>query len=510
MKGYAESVTERSICLTAKNITKIYPGTIALRGVDYNVYKGKVNALIGANGAGKSTLMKILAGIEKPTSGEIFLNGNKVELHSPDDAFKHGIGIVHQELNLFPNMTVLQNLFIGNEQTKKKFILDNKFHYSMAKNILSMLEHSIDPNTKVGDLKVGEQQIIEIAKVIGRHNIQILILDEPTSALSTTEVKVLFKVIRELCSKGVSIIYISHRLEEIMEIADYITVLRDGLKVAEAKKDDVDINWIIQQMIGRSSFDINYKGKDISKDVLLNVEKLSLRKPNGEYIFKELSFKLYRGEVLGIFGLLGAGKSELAEAIMGIHENYVDGNIYFKNKKIKIDDISGQIRKGIMLVPEDRQREGLVPILSVEKNVVLASLYKYLLGPSISKKKVSAQVQKMINETRIKVSDPKLPVMTLSGGNQQKVVIAKALSTEPKVLILDEPLRGIDVGAKMEIYKIVRECAEKGIGIIFISSDIKELLPVCDRILVMSKGRFTGEFSGEEMNEELIVAASYR
>jgi len=505
----SSSGLDKDICLEAREITKVFPGTVALKNVNFNVYKGKVNALIGANGAGKSTLMKILGGIERPTSGKIYLNGKLIELHDVKDAFKNGIGIIHQELNLFPNMTILQNIFVGNEYKTKKWLLDNKSHYNLSRNLLNMLEHPIDPLTKVSELKVGEQQIVEIAKVIGRHNIQVLIMDEPTSALSATEVEVLFKVIKELCSKGVSIIYISHRLEEIMKIADYVTVLRDGTNVAEAKKDDIDINWIIQKMIGQSSVGMNYQNKEHEEDEILRIEKLSLRKPEGGYIFENISLKLFKGEVLGIYGLMGAGKTELLESVMGLH-NDVTGKIYLEKKHINIGEIANQIKKGIMIVPEDRQREGLVPIMSVEKNIVIASLNKYTIGPHIIKKKVDENVNKVIRDTMIKVHNPKVAVMTLSGGNQQKVVIAKALVINPKVLLLDEPLRGIDIGAKMEIYKIIKDCSEKGMGIIFVSSDVKELLPICNRIIVLSKGKITGEFSGEEIDEEKIVAASFK
>jgi ABC-type sugar transport system ATPase subunit len=496
----------QDICLAVKGIKKIYPGTIALDNVDFNVYRGKVNALVGENGAGKSTLMKIIAGVEQPNTGSIYLNGEEVKFLNSREAAASGIGIIHQELNLFENLTVAQNLFMAKENLKHGFVLDREAHFEKAKDILKCLKQKIDPDAKVGNLRAGQQQIVEIAKTVLQQNLHVLIMDEPTSSLSSSEVEVLFGIINDLKKEGISIIYISHRLEEVMRIGDYITVLRDGRKIDEAKVKDIDTSWIIKKMLGHEMLQIEM-GHQVQDEKVLRVDSISLPRPEGGYAVDHVSFSLRKGEVLGIYGLLGAGRTELLETLMGLHPE-VDNYIYVEGKKHRINSVSEQIKNGLALIPENRQSDGLVPILSTKKNITLSSLEKYTRGCYLVNDYLDKAVDEMVAELGIKVADPELLVDSLSGGNQQKVVIGKAVLTIPRVLLLDEPTRGIDVGAKEDVYRIVDQLADQGIGIIFVTSELKEILAVADRVIVMSKGKVTGEFQGEEITKEALVAAS--
>lgn len=495
------------ICLTAKKITKIYPGTVALRQVDFNVYKGKVTALIGENGAGKSTLMKIIAGIEEPNEGSIHLNGEEVYLSNPRDAAAKGIGIIHQDLNLFPNLNVAQNIFMAHENVKYGFVLDHKAHFKETQKIMERLEQHIEPGVLVGDLRVGQQQIVEIAKNMARRNLQVLIMDEPTSSLSAPEVEILFKLIKELKEDGVSIVYISHRLEEIMTIADYVTILRDGNKVAEAKVDSIDISWIIKNMVGRETLKLEKKHQVRKGQELLRVEELTLPRPGGGFLLDRISFTLQHGEILGIYGLLGAGRTELIETLMGLHPE-ATGYIYINGKKHTIGSVWEQIRLGLAQIPEDRQRDGLVQILSVENNITLASLENYTRGFHLVNRMIDESVDKTIKDLEIKVADSKLSVSSLSGGNQQKVVIGKGLLTMPSILLLDEPTRGIDIGAKTDVFRTMDRLASQGMGIIVVASELKEIMAISDRVIVMSNGKLISEYSGGEITEEALVAAS--
>jgi erythritol transport system ATP-binding protein len=501
------SIPEDEICLTAQNITKIYPGTIALNKVDFNIYRGKVNALIGENGAGKSTLMKILAGVEQPSEGTIYLNGKEISLCNTRDAAAKGIGIIHQELNLFPNLNVAQNIFIAHEKVKCGFHLDQKKHIGAARQLMERLEQHIEPDAMVGDLRVGQQQIVEIAKTMALQNLQVLIMDEPTSSLSGPEVEVLFKIIKELKEQGVSIVYISHRLEEIKRIGDYITILRDGHKVVETKVAGIDVPWIVKNMVGRETIKIDITHQVRKDKELLKVESITLPRASGGYTLDHVSFKLRPGEILGIYGLLGAGRTELIETLMGLHPE-AKGNVYIEGQKCKLDAVCQQIKLGFAQIPEDRQREGLIQVLSIEQNLTLSSLKNYAKGFHISNRLLEESVTEMIGELEIKVANQKLSINSLSGGNQQKVVIGKGLLTKPKVLLLDEPTRGIDVGAKTDVFQIMDHLAAQGLGIIFVASELKEIMALCDRILVMSNGIVTGEFEGTDITEEALVAAS--
>jgi erythritol transport system ATP-binding protein len=495
------------VIMRAEKVTKVFGGTVALNEVDFNVYRGKVNVLIGENGAGKSTLMKILAGVEQPTAGKLLLEGNEVSFRSSRDAAAHGIGMIFQELNLFPNLSVTENIFTAREITTPARLIDQKAQERIARDLLARLEHPMDPDTPVGDLPLGLQQIVEIAKALAR-NARILIMDEPTSALSQSEVAVLFKVIRDLKEHGVSIIYISHKLEELMQIGDYVTVLRDGRLVAEAPMGEVNLPWIINKMVGRDTKALfRTKSHEVQQDVL-KVEGLTLAKPGGKgLLLDNVSFSVRAGEMVGIYGLMGAGRTELLESLIGVRPE-AHGSIKLNGKELMGKRISERIRQGMVLVPEDRQRAGLVQTLSVGSNMTLASLRNFTRAFFLSEMKERVSVKRVIGELSIKVFSPNQLITALSGGNQQKVVVGKALLTEPRVLLLDEPTRGIDVGAKADMFGIMTDLATRGLGVLFVSSELMEVLAMADRILVMSKGKVTGEFTREEATEEALVTAS--
>ncbi len=504
------------VCLRAEHITKIYPGTVALDDVSFSVYKGKVNVLVGENGAGKSTLMKVIAGIVQNDKGRLLLNNDdgtteELSISNTNDAKAKGIGIINQELSLFPNLNVYQNIYMTKEIKKKDGTLDDEAHKKGAKEILKKLRHPIDVDTLVGNLRVGQQQIIEIAKNLLIKNLKILIMDEPTSSLSKQEVDVLFSVMRELTAAGISIVYISHRLEEIMEIGDHIEVLRDGKYVGEAAIKDIDINWIIRAMVGS---DASYKKWDRGidwkdKDTVLEVKNFNLPKKGGGYLLKDVSFELKKSEILGIYGLMGAGRSELFECIMGLRNEYT-GELFLNGEAIDVKNINSQIKNGFALVPEDRQSMGLVQCLDILKNFTLSSLSSYTKFGVIDKKKESDACDSQIGDMNVKVAKKDLPILSLSGGNQQKVVVGKCLLTHPEILLLDEPTRGIDIGAKNEMIEIIRQNAARGLSLIVISSELNEIMAISDRIIVLSKGIKTAELKGSEITEENLVLASYK
>ncbi len=499
------------IYLHAEKIDKIYPGTKALDQVSFDIKRGKVNVLIGENGAGKSTLMRIIAGIEKPSSGKLYLQGKEVSFNSTVDARAHGIAIIHQELCLFPNMTVFQNLFMAAERTKGG-MLDDAEHRKLAKQVLGRLNFPIDPDTKVGDLRVGQQQMIEIARNLLIPNLKILIMDEPTSSLSDQEVDVLFHIMRELTAIGISIVYISHRLEELMRIGDFVTIFRDGKLVAEAAVKDIDVPWIVKQMVGEGK---SYPKRAIpvdwsTREKVLEVKDLTLPKSGGGYLLNKVSFSLHRGEVLGIYGLLGAGRTEIFECIMGMRPQHT-GDILLNGKKIEIKSLSEQIENGFAWLPEDRQRDGLVQTMNIDQNIALSNINKYA-GASglIQASKESAATDRMIKDVHIKVADKNLPILSLSGGNQQKVVFAKGALTDPQIMLLDEPSRGIDIGAKTEIFNLIYQYAEKGVSLLVVSSELEEIIAIADRIIVLSNGIKTAELTGDDINQNNLVKASYQ
>ncbi len=397
------------------------------------------------------------------------------------------------------------NRFLAREKTQNGLIT-YKSQKKLAGELIKRLEQKIDPDELLGSLRLGEQQIVEIAKALAQ-DVRILIMDEPTSALSAAEVDVLFRVIRELKTHGVAIIYISHKLEELLQIGDFITILRDGKKVAEAEAKNVSVPWLIEKMVGRNPAALFTRKERQLGDVLLKVDNMTLPRSGGGYLLDHVSFELREGEILGFYGLMGAGRSDLVDCLAGARPQ-ATGKIYLDGKPVSVNTISERIKAGFVLVPEDRQRDGLVQTLSVMDNMLLASLKRYLRGIFLTVKQEKAATNQQIKELCIRVANPRQPITALSGGNQQKVVVAKGLLTHPKVLLLDEPTRGIDVGAKSEIFEIMNRLAGKKYGVIFVSSELKEVLAMSDRILVMSKGAITGEFTHQEATEEKLVVAS--
>ncbi|QGG16174.1 ATP-binding cassette domain-containing protein [Citrobacter braakii] len=486
----------------------LFPGTIALDSVDYQVWRGKVNVIIGENGAGKSTLMKILAGVQQPSSGEMLLNGNPVRFASTRDAAAHGIGMVHQELNLFENLSVAENIFLGREIQKGMAPINEAEQEKRTAELLTRLDQPISPRDLVGNLKVGQQQLVEIAKALAE-DADILILDEPTSALSKTEVEILFRVIRELTRQGVSIIYISHRLEELMAIGDVITILRDGKFQAEAKVSDIDVPWIVREMLGSDPVS-NFlePGRTFGAPVL-EAEHITCVNTAGSAVVNDVTFNVHAGEIVGIYGLMGAGRTELFECLLGTERNYL-GKLWLDSKPVPQRlTTADRIRMGMSLVPEDRKRTGIFPISSVATNLTIASLWRRLQrGFAIARKDEEAVVASTIGNLSIKVSSPEVEIQALSGGNQQKVVIGRSLLTNPKILFLDEPTRGIDVGAKADVFRMMVQLSQQGIAVVFSTSDLKEIMAVSDRILVMSGGKLTADIARDRAEESALVTAS--
>lgn len=491
--------------IQVKNTSKRYPGTVALDSVNYEVYPGSVNVLIGENGAGKSTLMKLLAGAERPTEGEILVKGKSVSFHGVRDAEKAGIGIIFQELNLFPDMSIVENLFIGNE-IRNIGKIDTRAQYSKAKQLLERVGLEVDPSMRVGDLYVGQQQLVEIAKMLSRQ-VEVLIMDEPTSALSQKEVEVLFGIIDALRQDGVAVIYISHRLEEIMRIGDHITVLRNGRIVGVDLVKNIDIPWIVRQMVGGDHKIFDYRPRQVGEPTL-TVNNLSLKRVNGTMALDNVNFSVGRGEVIGIYGLMGAGRTELLEVLLGLHRSAV-GKIEFDGKPLAKGKPANRIKAGIALVPEDRQKSGMVQTLSVRDNMTLSSIgrccSRFFGFRMIRGQREKEQSQRIVSALGIKVSHDSDMITTLSGGNMQKVIIGKALLTEPRVLLFDEPTRGVDVGAKADIYRAMNDIAEQGVSIVYTTSELDEALAVADRILVMASGRITVDLPRDEVDRDFIT-----
>jgi erythritol transport system ATP-binding protein len=495
------------VIIETRNLSRIYPGVTALDQVNYRVYRNKVNVLIGENGAGKSTMMKMLAGVETPSSGEILLDGQPVTLASTHQAEKQGISIIFQELNLFPNMNVMDNIFIANEFFQRGTI-NEKYQYALAKSLLERLELDVDPYAPLGELGIGHQQLVEIARALSKDT-RVLIMDEPTSALSQSEVRVLFNVIDQLKRRGVTIIYISHRLEELMEIGDHITIFRDGRFISEREVRDASVPWIIEQMVGDKKKHFDYQAAPQGETVL-EVSGLTALHQNGGYRLNDVSFSLRKGEVIGIYGLLGAGRTELFKGLIGLM-HCQSGKVRLAGSALERSSFQQRLKRGIALVPEDRQGEGVVQLMSITANMTLTDLSLRgfrralrLLRPAQEKRRVD----EMIGHLAIKVSDPELPITSLSGGNQQKVVLGKALMTGPQVVLLDEPTRGIDVGAKTDVYHLIGTLAQQGLAVMFSSSELDEVMALADRVLVMADGRITADLSRADATREKLITAS--
>ncbi|EEW27063.1 sugar ABC transporter ATP-binding protein [Rhodobacter ferrooxidans] len=494
------------IGLTIRGGTKVYPGTRALKSVDFDLRMGAVNVLVGENGAGKSTLMKIIAGVEELTEGRIEMAGREVHFRSKSDAVAQGIGIVFQELNLFPNLSVAENIFIAREPVRAGIDIDAGAQRVAARALMRRLEQDIDPDADLGTLRIGQQQIVEIAKALAQ-DARILILDEPTSALSVSEVEVLFRIIADLKAQGVGIVYISHRLDELIRVGDYITVLRDGAITGARAMDGVDIPWIVRTMIGEGSKEFPRTEVASFGDEVFRAEDICLPRLGGGFTVDHLSLSVRAGEIVGLYGLMGAGRTEFLECIMAQHP-HCRGQFFVEGRPLTERDVAGRIARGLALIPEDRKRDGLVQGMAIRENLTLSALSHFTRVFHLNLKAEAAGAAEFIRRLTIKVASPENAVSSLSGGNQQKVVIGKALMTGPKVLLMDEPSRGIDIGAKAEVFRTMRRLAADGLGILFVTSDLDEVRALSDRILVMANGRLTGEFAGNADPAAVISAAT--
>ena len=490
------------VILTMTGIDKSFPGVHALDHVNLEVKKGEVHALMGENGAGKSTLMKVLTGIYKKDSGTITYEGKDIEFLNPKDAKEAGIVIVHQELNMLGHLTVAQNIFIGREMKKGGLIDDAKMNEE-AKKLFDILNININPRERMSNLTVGRQQMCEIAKAIS-HEAKVIIFDEPTAALTEAEIDELFKIIRDLREKKLGIVYISHRMDEINVITDRVTVMRDGGYVGTLITKDSTKDDIINMMVGRVIYEDPKTESAVAKDapIVLKVEKLNAGK-----MVKDVSFELRKGEILGFSGLMGSGRTETARALFGADKKD-SGEIYVNGKKVEINTPIDAVNNGIGYLSEDRKRYGIVTEKTVAENSTMANLEEYMSGIFIDKKKEEAIADKYVKQLKTKTPSVEQLVVNLSGGNQQKVVIAKWLIRDCEILIFDEPTRGIDVGAKSEIYHLMSELAAQGKSIIMISSEMTEILRMSDRIIVMCEGRKTAEIGIEEASQEKIMHAA--
>ena len=506
MSAIPETGQKGEVVLAARNVAKSYGSVHALKGVNFDIHRGQVTTLFGENGAGKSTLMKILSGVVRPTSGEIILDGEPVVFASSSQARDRGISIIHQELSLAPNMNVRDNIFMGREIMTSTGV-DFAEEERQTRLLMEELEEDIDPLTLVEDLRLGQQQIVEIARALSV-NSRILIMDEPTSALSASEVEVLFKVIRDLTGRGVSIVYISHHLEEALQITHHAVVLRDGTMTAYAERKDIDLEWIVRHMVG-DNFDLGsppagYKMGDVS----LSIEGLTVPDPGGAgySVVDGMSLSVRAGEIVCIYGLMGAGRTELLETVAGRLKSTA-GKVVLKGRDVTGQSIAECIRDGLVLVPEDRQRDGLVQTMSVGRNLSLASLGAFTRGLFTSTSREGRLVDSAIRKVHIKTDGGAAAIGSLSGGNQQKVVIGKMLATDPEVILLDEPSRGIDIGAKAEVFKLLAERAKQGLAVVYTTSEVGECLSIAHRIIVMRRGRISAEF-GRDATKEQIMAAS--
>jgi len=492
--------------LEMQNIVKEFPGVRALDGVTFKVRKGEIHALVGENGAGKSTLMKVLSGVYPYGSyaGKIIVHGEEKKFHHISDSEKSGIAIIYQELTLIQQMTIAENIYLGNENVSQGIINWNET-YRKTEKLLKQVGLCLSPATIVGEIGVGAQQLVEIAKALSK-NASILILDEPTAALTESESETLLNILRQLKQQGVTCIFISHRLPEVLEIADTITVLRDGKTVVTDIRQNFDENRLICNMVGREITNVYPRVPHHSGEVIMEIRNWTVYDPAGEKkVVDNVSFTVRRGEILGLGGLMGAGRTELAMSIFAAWGKVVSGEIILEGKKITVRSEKDAINYGISYLSEDRKRYGLVLGMDVRENTSLASLRSLSRLGVINKNEEIKQTQYYVNKLKVKTPSLEQEVRNLSGGNQQKVIIGKWLLTKPRVLILDEPTRGIDVGAKYEIYTLMNAFIEEGVCVVMISSDLPELLGMSDRILVLHEGRITGELNAHEATQEKVM-----
>ncbi|MGD6794101.1 xylose ABC transporter ATP-binding protein [Metabacillus indicus] len=500
-----------SSVLEMTSITKEFPGVKALDDVTFQVEKGEIHALCGENGAGKSTLMKVLSGLypSGSYSGEITVDGEVQSFKTIKDAEKAGISIIYQELALVRQMTVAENLILGNEPATFGIIDQNKMIQMCERWLAEVGLKGVSPDTITGTLGIGQQQLVEIAKALSK-KAKILILDEPTAALTEQEVKILLAILKEFRERGVTCIYISHKLGEVFDIADTITVLRDGKTVTSQKAADLTEDKVIAYMVGREIKDRYPRMAPDPKETILKVEDYTVYHPDmpGKKVIDSVSFQVKKGEILGIAGLMGSGRTELVMSLFGAYAGYSEGSVEINGKNAKNKSVKQAIENGLALVSEDRKKFGLVLNMDIQNNVTLPSLRRVSSLGIINQNEEIRSGNQYLNQLRIKAPSVETVTGTLSGGNQQKVVIGKWLMTKPKILILDEPTRGIDVGAKLEIYHIMNELVKEGVAIIMISSELPEVLGMSHRILVMSEGKFTGEFHAENATQENIMRAA--
>lgn len=491
--------------LEMRGVSKSFPGVKALDHAQLRLRPGKVHALMGENGAGKSTLMKCMFGIYKMDEGEIYYEGEKVEIGDPMEALKMGIAMVHQELQPIPARTVGENIFLGRYPMKKALgfipIIDHEKMYEDTAALLKKVRMDFDPKQMLGELSVSQMQSVEIAKAVSA-NCKVLILDEPTSSLTHNEVEALFRIVEDLKKEGVSIVYISHKMDEILRISDEVTIMRDGQYIGTWDSKDLTTDFIITKMVGRELTNLYPKRENVPGEVVFEVEDFTSINPKS---FRHASFQLRKGEILGVGGLVGAQRTEFMEGLFGIR-SHAAGKITYKGKEIKINRPKDAIDQGIAMLTEDRRATGILGVLSVADNISVASLKQYLdWGFCLNNKKVEKLVQDNVEKMNIKTPSSKTLIQSLSGGNQQKVLIGRWLANDPDVLILDEPTRGIDVGAKYEIYCIIADLAKQGKSIIMISSEMAELIGMSDRVMVMCDGRVTGFVDGKEATQENIM-----
>ncbi|HEY8461146.1 MAG TPA: sugar ABC transporter ATP-binding protein [Blastocatellia bacterium] len=487
--------------LEMKGIGKRFPGVVALNNVSLEARPGEIVALMGENGAGKSTLMKILGGVYQPDAGEIRINGETVTIQSVNDSMRLGIGFIHQELNVLPNLDVAANVFLGREPRFGGFLnlIDRRKIEGETQKLLDRLGVAVSPRAQVGDLSIAQRQMIEIAKALSL-NTRLLIMDEPTSSLTLAETNRLLEVVKDLRSQGVGVIYISHRLGEVTEIADRVVVLRDGANAGTLEREEINHDRIVQLMVGRDLQSVHATKTDSIQPDYFVVENIRTRR----YPDKPVSFNVGRGEILGVAGLVGAGRTEVAQALFGV-EPSLGGRIMLDGEELRISSPREAINKGFCLIPEDRRNVGLITTWTVRENITLATLPTYARGGLIDFAAESRAAAEISSKLRVKAPSVEAPVSQLSGGNQQKVVLAKWLLRKLKLIIFDEPTRGIDVGAKSEIYELINQLAAGGAAVIVISSDLEEILRISDRIAVMHEGNLTGVLRRAEASEEAIM-----
>lgn len=497
-----ESRTQGDYILEFKNISKRFPGVLALSDITFGIKRGTVHVLIGENGAGKSTLLKVINGLYKADTGEILMDGEPLRLSGPSDALKAGISMIYQELNTIPEMTVVENMYLGREVMKKSGGMDHKAMSREAREFLAAqgLAH-YDIERKMKELSVAEAQMIEIVKAISA-KAKVILMDEPTSSLTEKEVQYLFAKIKELKSKGISIIFISHKMEEVFQIADMITVFRDGTHIKTVPAAETNMSEIIEMMVGRRMSEVYPSKSTVPGEVVFSVKDFTR-----QGVFDGISFELRRGEILGVSGLVGAGRTEIMRAVIGL-DPHDQGEVRLHGEKLELRDVNDSIKAGIAMIPEDRKLQGLNLIQSIGENIGIVAHQHVFHSVLVHHRGIREIVKQMISLMAVKAPSMDTEAGTLSGGNQQKVVLGKWLSINPEILIMDEPTRGIDVGAKYEIYKLMHRMNERGVSIIMIDSDLEELLGMSDRILVIHEGKITGEFDREEASARSVMQAA--